>query len=426
MRTSSSLRILATIVPALVGWNAWAEGHGQGFHFEEESFRLPPDTSLPGTSSTDVDLVDVDGDGDLDLYVAEGTDSLAGRPDRLLINDGSGVFTDQSALRLPPGAANSTKVDFGDIDGDGDLDAIVANVLGEDLLVNVGNGFFVNGNARIPPPIVIPPLNRFDISADARFADVDGDGDLDILISNENPFNPSPNGGDQNRLWINDGTGHFADQTALRLPPRTDQTGAILPGDIDGDGDLDLVVLNRGQDLVLVNDGAGFFTDQTLARFPVTSDSTRGGGLADLDGDGDLDLLVGNSRTQAAALYLNDGNGVFAAAGLEMTPLADETDAGLELVDLDGDGDLDFYLPNAGAFLAGHGFGGGPDRYFRNNGQAKFKERTEEHFGAPPSDPTTDAAFGDIDGDGDVDLVTGNSGENGGERVFINHHNGNH
>src|SRR2546430_13542312 len=109
---------------------------------------------------------------------------------------------------------------------------------------------------------------------------------------------------------------------------------------------------------------------ETLARFPVTSDSSRGGGLADLDGDGDLDLVVGNSRNQPVALYLNDGAGVFTAADFGMTPLVDETDAGLELVDLDRDGDLDVYLPNAGAFSGGHGFAGGPDRYFRNNGQA--------------------------------------------------------
>jgi VCBS repeat protein len=399
---------------ALAAVSASAQGHGQNFVFREEPFRLPADTSLPGTSSTDVDLVDVDGDGDLDLFIAEGTDSAAGRPNRLLLNDGRGLFTDVSLTHLPPAVANSTKADFGDLDGDGDLDAIVANLGPEQLLINDGTGRFLDRSAaQLPPPL---PLFQ-DITADVHLADVDGDGDLDALLSNENPFNPSPTGGAQNRLWINDGTGRFSDQTAARLPAATDQTAAMLPGDIDGDGDLDLVVLNRGQDFVLVNDGRGFFADQTAARFPVTADSSRGGGLADLDGDGDLDLVVANSRNQPVALYLNE-QGLFLARDFGAAPLPDETDAGLELVDLDEDGDLDVYVANAGAFTVGHGFGGGPDRYFRNNGRAKFQDRSARHFPAV-SDPTTDAAFGDIDGDGDLDLVVGNSGENGTERVFI-------
>ena len=386
-------------------------GQGQDFILLEAA-RLPADTSGPGTSTTDVDLVDADGDGDLDILKAQGTDSLEGRPNQLLINDGRGRFVDETALRLPAGAANSTKVDFGDIDGDGDLDAIVANVGAEELLVNDGAGFFVDASSRLPPPLSVFD----DISADARFADVDGDGDLDVLVSNENPF---PGGvGAQNRLWINSGSGTFVDETLARLPAAIDQTAAMLTGDIDRDGAPDIIVLNRGQEKVLVNNGAGFFADETSRRFPVTSDSTRAGGLADLDGDGDLDVLTANSRGQAAAIYFNRA-GVFTAGDFGMTPLPDETISALELADLDGDGDLDVYLSNAGLFLFGHGFLGGPDRYFRNNGRGHFVERTASHV-VPPDDPTTDAAMGDIDGDGDLDLVVGNSGENGDERVFVN------
>jgi FG-GAP-like repeat len=403
--------VVAVLVVSVLSPGA---GRGQNFVFVEETTqRLPADTTLPGTSSTDVDLVDVDADGDVDLFVAEGTDSPAPRPNRLLLNDGDGIFNDVSATQLPPGVANSTKADFGDVDEDGDVDAIVANLGPEQLLINDGNGSFADASAQLPPPPQFPQ----DITADARFADIDHDGDLDVLLSNENPFDPSPTGGGQNRALINDGAGVFVDETASRLPAATDQTGAMLAGDIDEDGDLDIVVLNRGADLVLVNDGDGFFTDETATRFPPTTDSSRGGGLADLDGDDDLDLVVGNSRNEPIALYLNSG-GVFLARNFRAAPLPDETDTGLELVDLDDDGDLDVYVPNAGAFTVGHGFGGGPDRYFRNNGNAKFTERTARHFPAV-NDPTTDAAFGDIDGDEDLDLVVGNSGPNGEERVFV-------
>jgi hypothetical protein len=265
-----TLRSIFVVVAMLVcSITVSAHGRRQNFFFVEESWRLPPDTTLPGTSSTDVDLVDVDDDGDLDLFIAEGTDSPAPRPNRLLLNMRRGIFVDVSTTHLPPGQANSTKADFGDIDGDGDLDAIVANLGPEQLLINVGRG-------------------------------------------------------------------------------------------------------------------------------------------------------VANSRNEPIALYINR-RGIFTARDFGAVPLPNETDTGLELVDLDEDGDLDVYVTNAGAFTMGHGFGGGPDRYFRNNGNARFAERTDRHFPGV-SDPTTDAAFGDIDRDGDLDLVVGNSGETaeiGQERVFI-------
>ena len=94
----------------------------------------------------------------------------------------------------------------------------------------------------------------------------------------------------------------------------------MLPGDIDRDRDLDIIVLNRGQDVVLINDGRGFFIDETASRFPVTPDTSRGGGLADLDGDRDLDLVVANSRNEPIALYVNR-RGVFRAVDLRSGPV---------------------------------------------------------------------------------------------------------
>ena len=342
------------------------------FFFVDQPASLPANPGPPGTSTTDVDLVDVEGDGDLDLFVAEGTDSMALRQNRLLINDGEGRFTDETARQLPALPANSSKADFADLDGDGDLDCLVATIAGELFLANDGSGRFSHEPDRLPPAWPFPS----DISADVRSADLDGDGDRDLLVSNENPFNPLPEGGAQDRLWINDGTGHFADETAARLPADTDQTAALLPGDLDGDGDLDLIKLNRGQERVLINDGRAVFADETTARFPTSDDSSRGGALVDLDGDQDLDLVVANSRSQPVALYFNDGRGRFEVGSFGMSPLPDETDAGLALGDLDRDGDLDVYLANAGSFIAGHGFGGGRDRYFSNDGRGRFQERT--------------------------------------------------
>src|SRR4029450_5495723 len=109
MRRLHSLMLIAAAVAASTV--VTAQSGGQGFHFVEQSNRLPADTNT-GSSTTDIDLVDVDGDGDLDIYVTEGTAGFAGRPDRLLINQAlnSGIFVDESDARpLPPRPANSPK-----------------------------------------------------------------------------------------------------------------------------------------------------------------------------------------------------------------------------------------------------------------------------------------------------------------------------
>ncbi len=405
---------------------------GQNFFFVEESQRLPSDTSPEGTSTTDVDLVDVDADGDLDIYLSQGTASPEGRPDRLYVNDGKGVFSDDTASRLAAvnNTTNTAGASFGDVDGDGDWDALLANLGQEQLLINDGLGNFSEAPpGQIPVTAFDPRAGVLDVTAGVSLVDVNGDGALDALLANENPFLPGPLQGAQNRLYLNDGSGSF---TEAPLPAMLDQSVAHLTGDIDGDADVDVVVLNRGQERILIGDGAGGFTEETAARLPLVDlsvpnvSSTRGGGLADLDGDGDLDLAVANSRGQALEYYANDGSGFFTPAPFAYRPETNDTITGLVLVDLDRDGDLDVYLPNAGEFdagPAGHGFFGAPDLYFRNRGQGRFQERSARHFDLPP-DPSTAAAFGDLDGDGDLDLVIGNTddnvpGDTGGERLFV-------
>jgi hypothetical protein len=405
---------------------------GQSFVFVEETERLPADVSPEGTSTTDVDLVDVDNDGDLDIYLSHGTAGQQGRPDQLYINDGCGVFTDETSTRLAAvnNTTNTAGAAFGDIDRDGDADALLANLGQEQLLINDGQGTFREAPpGQIPLAPFDPRAGVFDVTAGVSLVDVNGDGALDALVANENPFLPGPLQGAQNRLYLNDGSGSFSEAP---LPPLLDQSVAHVTGDIDADCDLDIVVLNRGQERILIGDGAGHFTEETAARIPLVDltvpnvSSTRGGGLADLDGDDDLDLIVANSRGQGVEYYENDGSGVFTPTAFAYTPGANDTVTGLLLVDLDNDGDLDVYLPDAGQFdagPAGHGFFGAPDHYFRNQGRGRFQDRTAHHFDLP-ADPSTAAAFGDVDGDGDLDLVVGNTddnvpGDTGGERLFV-------
>ena len=414
MRNREYVCLLTTILLAFLG--AFSSGHAgpSSFRYVDESNRLPLDINPLDTDTLDVDFADVDDDGDLDLFVADGTATPAPRLNKLYLNDGTGHFTDETFLRLPnTPPANSTEVEFADVDGDGDVDAIVANLGPEQLLLNDGQGFFSDASStHLPPPLSLLE----DISSEARFADVDGDGDPDLLITNENPFNPAV--GAQNRLWINDGTGHFSDETAARLPARLDQSQGFAVGDIDQDGDLDLIVVNIGQDFVLINiDGTGHFSDETLSRFPPTTDATRKGVLADFNGDGCLDLFMGNSRQQQNQLYFNDCGGIFIEVTSGNVPVRADTTTDVDVVDLDNDGDLDLYITNAGDFQAGHGFLGEQNRYLRNNGHGKFQDKTQVYFPAV-ADPSTNAAFGDVDSDGDLDLLIGNSTSTGGEETL--------
>jgi hypothetical protein len=408
------MKLLSASVLLVLATSLTAIADPGGVRYVDRSSRLPADTNPPDTDSLDVDLADVDRDGDRDLFIAEGTADTTGRTSRLLINNGRGRFADETALRLPPLVANSTEIAFADVDKDGDLDGLLANVGPEFLLLNDGSGHFRNASAtHLPAPLGFLE----DISTEGLFVDVDGDRDLDLLIANEVPFPVPGVNGAQNRLWINDGRGHFADETASRLPARQDQSQGHVAVDIDRDGDHDLVVVNIGQDFVLVNDGSGHFTDETASRFPATSDSTRNAAAGDVNGDRCPDLFMGNSRNQQSRLYLNNCRGVFTDVTASALPAATHTTTDVDLVDIDRDGDLDAYLANAGDFLVGHGFLGEQNVLLLNDGRGRYVDATARYFPAV-IDASTNAEFGDVDGDRDLDLVIGNSGATAGAEVL--------
>jgi hypothetical protein len=164
-------------------------------------------------------LGDIDGDGDLDAVL----------PGTVWVNNGTGSF---SAHPTTPsfGAGNSSDVALGDIDGDGDLDAVVANYA-QAATVWVNNG---TGSFSAHP--TTPSFGGADSSRAVALGDIDGDGDLDAVVANSlSPLAET--------VWVNNGTGSFS------AHPTTPSFGggtsnAVALGDIDGDGDLDAVVAN--------------------------------------------------------------------------------------------------------------------------------------------------------------------------------------
>lgn len=276
-----------------------------------------------------VAIGDVDGDGDPDLFAPD----AGGQPDALFINQGSGTYVDEAAARIGTSShAGATR--FADVDDDGDLDLFVADGYATTgrlahLYLNDGTGHFTEAAAGATPTTMGSDVDDFDV------LDVDGDFDLDLLI-NVHAQNDA--------LWINDGAGHFVDAS-----PNLPSTSAGLhydPGvcDVDGDGDLDLVIDNTGPsytEQLLLNDGTGHYTDHTaqiVGNVPNADDN--GIACVDYDGDGDMDLVVAALSTSGERLFQNDGTGHFTAVPGAFTPIVDPT-LWIDFGDLDGDGRLD-------------------------------------------------------------------------------------
>ena len=140
------------------------------------------------------------------------------------------------------------------------------------------------------------------------------------------------------------GTGRAFD-TMLLLEEKGETSASVSLGDIDGDGDLD-IVLAKGRhwplhDLILRNDGKGHFTTET---FSEAADRTYSAALADIDGDGDLDIVVSNDRPDEKLVYLNDGKGHFHVSGTFGDPLW--STRYITLADLNGDGRPDILVAN--------------------------------------------------------------------------------
>jgi RHS repeat-associated protein len=280
--------------------------------------------ALPAASETTLASVfaDVDADGDLDLVLG----NYRGR-NRLLLNDGTGSFADVSAARLPDTASLTVALACGDVDGDGDPD-LVAACRGDlcRVFVNTAGSFADQTASRLPGTVA----NH----SSAVLFDADADGDLDLFAGVERG---------QCRLWRNSGTGVFTETTAADLPQAARATQHAVAVDVDGDGDPDLVLAEDGDGLrLLLNDGSGHFADGTAGRLPALNSSCTQIVAADIDVAGDLDLVaVGLGQT---ALLLNDGSGHFTDATAALLPADTERTFGAAAVDVDGDLDPDLVL----------------------------------------------------------------------------------
>jgi large repetitive protein len=432
----------------------------------------------PGTSLAYFDgyeriaptLGDLDGDGDLDLAEGSLTGELhyfentgsAASPDFVMRGEGVSPL-----WGLDVGSDSAPA--FRDLDGDGDLDLVAGELYGT-------FHYFENTGSATSPEFVERnggdnPLDGLDVDgllAKPAFGDIDGDGDLDLVAGNSdgvfqyfqntgnatsaefvertgsaNPFAGQDVGGNSTpTLGDLDGDGdldlvagsfggafHYFENTgSAKTPAFVERTGSASPlagqnlpfshsapalGDLDRDGDLDLVAGVIAGDLYYFENRAGELITRTGADSPLwghDAGSVSAPAFGDLDGDGDRDLVAGNF--DGVFRYFENTGSAASPVYLERTGGANPLDgqgppasSAPTLGDFDRDGDLDL--------IAGEG--DGVFHYFQNTGNAASPAFVERTGSANPLDGQNVGGFstpasGDLDGDGDLDLVAGNYG----------------
>lgn len=400
--------------------------------FSEQGATVLGGMNLAGRS---VSLADWDNDGDLDAFF-QGS-PVASR--QLMRNDfqetGVLTFTNVTSTMLPAGLAVSWSAGWADYDGDGFVDVFVgqnndgANT--GDVLRNNGGTSFVN--ATNETGLTDPGFHQ-----NVGWADIDNDRDLDLLIGMEGP--------ELHEIYLQGTGGQFSavgKEVGIQVAFGSKGYGLAV-GDADGDGDLDLYIstCRSGGNIrnnffknMLVETGTLGFVDIADTNGTQNFNNTFGSEFLDFDNDGDLDLYVTGADGNDTKIFRNDGNNIFTdvdtITGHKL--LSDNgTDLnGSKAVDYDNDGDLDLYFHDNLA-------SGGNQRLYRNDGNWKFTDVTALEGlntaagGAPVGAGAYDSVWGDLDRDGDQDLIDPNNSTFNGtptpERVYVSNAstNGNH
>ncbi|QEI09496.1 VCBS repeat-containing protein [Pigmentiphaga aceris] len=282
-------------------------GDGKG-GFIDASDRLPASSQGNGLA-----VGDVNGDGLPDIFIGSTgetghspTAPILPARNLLFLNDPArpGHFINATNTHLPHSNDQTEGVALADMNGDGHLDVVLASPAHPNrLLINDGTGRFTDESARLD--LRVPMETR-----DVQVADVNGDGHPDIVFFNITSNNFGWDKDPQTRLLINDGRGHFRDETQARLPAHTFSSWAGTVVDFNGDGAPDLLVgaiqvpgFVPQQLRAWQNDGKGNFRDVTASVVPgITVGRSWSMGKGDLDGDGKDDVFIGGWGTQARLL----------------------------------------------------------------------------------------------------------------------------
>ena len=408
-----------------------------GVHFRHEDGRSYK-KYFPETLGSGVALFDYDNDDDLDLYFVNGANLDSSKEgnlpatNHLYQNNGDGTFVDVTAESGIGERGYGAGVCVADYDNDGWPDLYVTNFGANVLYRNNGDGTFSDVTQQAG-------VDCSDWSTGCAFADVDGDGDLDLYVANYVRFSvethtpcrvkgilvycsPRTYDGVRDVFFRNNGDGTFTEDTHNAGFGQIAARGlGVIFGDYDNDGDSDLYVANDAdQNFLYRNDGRGYFEEVSQIAGVGFSEhglveNGMGVDFGDYDNDGLPDLVVTNFQHQTNTIYHNDGDGFFTDVSypsgtgeLSLPYLA----WGINLFDFDNDGWFDFFVANGHIHDNVHLIDTSTtytqmNHLFQNNRDGTFTDVAEP----TPTKSSRGSAVGDIDNDGDLDLVISNVGE---------------
>ncbi len=267
--------------------------------------------------------VDLDGDGDLDIASRQGS-SLFWRE-----NDGNGNFEVQHVVSA---ANQATIIRAADLDGDGDHDLLTGQYNNDKLVWYANNG---DGTFGAEQTIYNPGGNNGSLTS-LQIADMDGDGDMDFIVSSYNSYT--------DYYKNTNGLGAFVNQSSMYM----DRLMAVYPADLDGDGDLDIVGVDANgggafNAVIWYENVNGVFGSNSQV---VSSLSIHGQDVwaADMDNDGDVDVLTAAGHEQTSgqlAWYPNNGDGTFAPRVMIKEEFNNAIADAVTVADIDNDGKKD-------------------------------------------------------------------------------------
>lgn len=305
---------------------------------------------------------------------------------------------------------DSRAVNWIDYDNDGDLDLFVTN--GKQGGQN--NFLYRNDGSGTFTKISDSPVTLDSRSSDgSTWGDYDNDGDEDLYVTNWY--------GQPNLFYMNNGDGSFTQITGSAVSTASTYSEAASWGDMDNDGDLDLYVCNSEGDKrnnFYQNNGDGSFTRITTGVAVTEAYFSRNADWIDINNDGKLDLFVTNEANQHENVYYGNGDGTFTKATLSPLTSSAGSTTSSSWEDVDNDGDFDLLMVN---------YGNQNSKLFLNNGNGSFNEVTT---GSLVSDggESFGSVMGDIDNDGDADIYVTNAFSSAGQVknfLYINDGNGN-